>query len=150
MKGYQFSLRTLLAAIAAIGIGAALWTAKPSWQIGVIEAFLLAWVPASAALLAAHSSGVAKSWWIGIAAGCTFATILLLLADTNWSVMVYSIAPANLAPGRLGQLKVFVETLSLNFQTLLLLWAFAPVVGLLCVLTHWLLIRSADPAEPRD
>lgn len=30
MSRTQFSLRTMLAAVAAVGIGAALWTAKPS------------------------------------------------------------------------------------------------------------------------
>jgi len=33
MGGIQFSLRTLLAAIAAVGIGASLWTAEPSWHV---------------------------------------------------------------------------------------------------------------------
>jgi len=37
----QFSLRTLL--VAVVGIGAALWIAEPSWQIGVVETVFVTW-----------------------------------------------------------------------------------------------------------
>src|SRR6185437_6619039 len=56
MKGYQFSLRMMLAAVAVVGIGAALWVAEPSWQVGVVELLLSAWLLASVATLAALSS----------------------------------------------------------------------------------------------
>jgi hypothetical protein len=37
------------------------------------------------------------------------------------------------------------RNLSSKFRYLLVYWAFAPVVGLLCVLTHWLFIRPPEP-----
>jgi hypothetical protein len=64
MTGTQFSLRTLLAAVAVVGIGAGLWIAEPSWQVGTIEVLLLAWVPASLVVLACNSTGRTKAWWI--------------------------------------------------------------------------------------
>jgi hypothetical protein len=35
--------------------------------------------------------------------------------------------------------------MSASFRSVLVAWAFAPVVGLLCVFTHWLLIRPPEP-----
>ena len=140
----QFSLRTLLAAVAAVGIGAALWTAEPSWKVGAFEFLLLAWVPASAALLAAHSAGAARSWWIGITAESTLTTFIFFTHFVPLETLIFKNSSA-LYTG----LFYVAFNISESFRTALKLWAFAPIVGLLCVLTHWLFIRSADPAEPK-
>jgi hypothetical protein len=39
----------------------------------------------------------------------------------------------------------FLFDVSFGFRTIFLFWAFAPVVGLLCVFTHWLFIRRPEP-----
>lgn len=139
----QFSLRALLAAVAFLGIGAALWIAKPSWQVGAIETPIVAWVPASLIFLIANSTGRARAWWIGIAAGCMPALFFFLF----FFLQTFT-GPVRLSSVSWVKIWIF-EELSNQFPFLLLAWAFAPVVGLLCVLTHWLLVRPAS-AEPKD
>ena len=145
MSRMQFSIRTLLAAVAVVGISAALWVAEPSWQVGAMQSLLLAWVFASAAILSVNSYGKAKAFWFGVAVECV------------WAILVSSIAAASTPmdgagtfPEFLGWLPLFFIGMSVNFHGALAAMAFSPVVGLLCVLTHWLFIRSACPAEPRD
>lgn len=141
MNKMQYSLRMLLSAVTLAAIGAALWIAKPSWQIGVVEALVLAWVPASAVLLSVHSSGKAKAFWTGVAAQCILATALITLVDSSvagWVQFNYS------NPSAFDGLRGFAGALAASFRQVLLAWAFAPVVGLLCVLTHWLIIRPPE------
>ena len=137
MGGMQFSLRTLLAAIAVVGIGAALWTAKPSWQVGAVESILVAWALASAATLIVHTSGKAKAFWLGVGIQFSLATVVLIVGGGLFGYSRYG----------LNYFQVALESVSEGFRPVLAAWAFAPVVGLLCLLTHWLLIR---PPEPKD
>ena len=122
----QFSLRTLLAAVAIVGIGAALWVAEPSWWLGAIEFSLSAWVLASSGILLSHSTGKVKAFWLGVAVECIMPTAIQISVNASHFAWHF---------------EGFVMNFSLGFRTTLLLWAFAPVVGLLCVLTHWLLVR---------
>jgi hypothetical protein len=136
MSRTQFSLRTLLAAVAAVGIGTALWTAEPSWQVGAVELSLLGWGLASATILIANSAGMARAFWLG----CTVEFVLpaiLHVGSTNYSSLTLN-----------WHFESFLWNLSSQFRTVLLFWAFSPVVGLLCVFTHWLLIRP--PQGPQD
>lgn len=139
MQARQFSLRMLLAAVAVVGIGAALWVAEPSWQVGAIECLLLGWVPASAAVLSASSNGKARAFWIGFAAES-------ILPPTLFASFIGFDTPVfeDFQP-YLGFFRAFLTNLSANFRTVLLLWTFAPMAGLLCALTHWLLVRPAEP-----
>ena len=140
MARTQFSLRTLLAAVAAAGIAAALWVAEPSWQVGVFEILLLVLAPAAAIALAVHSTRTAKTWWIGIATALGFTSILLFLQSTM--LLIYD---SSIVESPLADLMRFAGALSFNFRSAILAWAFAPVVGLLCVFTNWLLIRPPEP-----
>ena len=144
MSRFQFSIRSLFAAVAFVGIGAALWVAEPSWQLGAVEALLLAWVPGSAVALSVHSTGKMRTFWIGCAIECvllsTFAVAL------GWYIGP-DIPPDETFPEYFGNAPFAMAILSRSFQTFLLIWAFAPVVGLLCVFTHWLLIRP--PQDPQ-
>ena len=135
MKGYQFSIRTLLAAVAVVGIGAALWVAEPSWKLGAFEALVLIWVPTSAIVLVVNSMGKAKTFWIGIAASCVATSLCFVrYAMPIESYSTYS-----------GMLQYLAYHISDRFWSVLLAWAFAPVVGLLCAFTHWLFIRPPEP-----
>ena len=142
----RFSIHTLLAAVAVVGIGTALWVAEPSWQLGLIEALFLIWVPASAVILSINSCGKARAWWIGFAAGCIFGVKLLLLSDSGVANLFNLQIPAIRGP--LGRLQASATALSSGFRILLLLWLLAPIVGLLCVFTQWLLVRP--PQGPQD
>ena len=137
MKGFQFSLRMMLAAVAVVGIGAGLWVAEPSWQVGVAEALIVAWTLTSAVILTVHSRGKARAFWMGCAGQCITAACFL-------PQFVLKIAPFGEFPEFLGMLPYLTDALSNNFRCFLVAWAFAPVVGLLCVFTHWLFVRPAD------
>lgn len=129
----------MLLAAAVAGLGAALWVAEPSWQVGAVECLLLGWAPASAAVLSAYTSGKARAFWMGF-------TVESILMPALFAAVIEFDAPVfeDFRP-YLGLFRAFLENLSANFRAVLLLWIFAPVVGLLCVCTHWLL---APPAEP--
>ena len=131
MRRLQFSLRMLLAAVAAVGIGAGLWVAKPSWQVGAVESMLVAWALASAATLIVHTSGKAKAFWLGVGIQCCLATVVLIVGGGLFGYSRYG----------LNYFQVALESVSEGFQPVLAAWAFAPVVGLLCVFTHRFFIR---------
>ena len=131
----QFSLRMLFVAVAVVGIGAALWVAKPSWQVGAVELMLAAWVLASAATLIVHTSGKAKAFWLGVGIQCTLAIAILMAGGGLFGYGRYG----------LNYFQVALLSVSEGFQPVMAAWAFAPVVGLLCVLTHRLLIRPPEP-----
>lgn len=139
MQDRQFSLRMLSAAVAVVGIVATLWVAEPSWQVGAIECLMLGWVPASAAVLSASSSGKARAFWIGFTAES-------ILPPTLFASFIGFDTPVfeDFQP-YFGFFRAFLTNLSANFRTVLLLWTFAPMAGLLCALTHWLLVRPAGP-----
>ena len=143
MSRTQFSLRTLFAAVAVVGIGAALWVAEPSWQVGAVEFLLLAWVPASAAILCFHSNGKAKAFWSGVTSQCVLLTFFYIAYSKafEFSPLDYTY-PTYLSA--FGAAPLMLIDLSRNFRPALTAWAFAPIVGLLCVLTHWLVVRQED------
>jgi hypothetical protein len=143
MSRTQFSLRSLLAAIGAVGVGAALWMAEPSWQVGAGAAFLLVFLPAAALTLAVHSTGIAKTWWTGLAVSTAFTSIFLLIRSAM--LLAYDSA---IVVTLWADLMGFAGALSYNFRSALVCWAFSPIVGLLCVFTHWLLIRPLQ--GPQD
>lgn len=140
MGRFQFSLRTMLAAVAAMGIGAALWVAEPSWQLGAFEAVFVTWFLAIPLMFIARSSGAARAWWIGIAVESVFATashtIAACSAFSIWGNV--SDYPLQSQP---DSLQWFGLRMAELFHPLLASWSLAPVVGLLCVATHWLFVR---------
>ena len=137
----------MLAAVAVVGIGAALWSAKPSWQLGAVEVVFAAWIPASAMMLARYSSGKTKAWWIGIAAECTFTAIVCNLAILSTYLSQRGVAFENLFDFPFFYAQYALLRLSFCLRQVLMSWAFAPVVGLLCVFTHWFLIRPTGPKD---
>ena len=134
MSRFQFSLRTLLAAVALVGIGAALWVAEPSWQVGAVEALLLAWVLGSVVALSVQSAGKLKTFWIGIGIESILPIVILIAGGE-----LFGYDDPNIS-----YFQVVLFNLSYRFHPILVAWAFAPVVGLLCVFTHWLLVRPKD------
>lgn len=138
----QFSLRTLLASVALVGIGAALWVAEPSPQVGAIEVVLASRVPTLAAIVGLKTLGKSKTWWFGN------AVTLAMLALLYTRECVTSVKEPGLS--HLLFVERFATQFSLHFRGLLLMSVvYAPVVGLLCVLTQWLLVRPAS-AERKD
>lgn len=142
MGRMQFSLRMLFAAVAVVAIGAALWVAKPSWQNGAVEVVFVAWTLTSAAMGSANSTGKTKAFWMGV-------TVESVLPAIAWAFLGSFGASTALVRSTSLKFELYLEILSQNFRLLLLAWAFAPVVGLLCVLTHRLLVRPAS-AERKD
>lgn len=140
MGRFQFSLRMMLAAVAVVGIGAALWVAEPSWQVGLVEAVFVTWLIALPLMFIGRSSGAARAWWIGIAVESIFATV-------SHAVAIYS---AFSIWGNISDLQLQSQPTSFHwfglrmaelFHPLIASWALAPAVGFLCYATHWLFVR---------
>ena len=148
MVRMQFSLRMLFAAVAVVGIGAALWVAEPSWQVGAVEVLLLAGVPASAVMLSIYCPRRLKPFWIGVTAQSlllVFFYSYFLQPGQFVNMQAVASVPGVMMPTFWDYLTTFLFRLSGYFRLALLFWTFAPVIGLLCVFTHWLLIRPPQP-----
>lgn len=75
---------------------------------------------------------------MGVAGQCILPTFDYLLHSHEAGGWLEEYVYPTFVNHQLGGLLVHTAR---TFRPILLLWAFAPVVGLLCVLTHWLLIR---------
>lgn len=117
--------------------------AEPSWQVGALECLLLGWVPACGTIISVHSIGKARAFWIGATIEAILPPVIYLAAFIGFDSPVFE----DFLPS-LGYFRVFLANLATHFRPVLALWAFAPIVGLLCVLTHWLLVRP--PQGPQD
>ena len=150
----QFSLRALLAAIAIVGIGAALWVAEPSWQVGILQTSFVLALPACVTVAAIQADRASRAFYMGLAFATTIPAVIYLLQLANESlVLIVDIAAAGIPSETSYKETQLLRGLSSScpfFKLAVSEWAFAPVVGFLCVLTHWLFIRSAGPAVPRD
>jgi hypothetical protein len=139
MSRTQFSVRHLLAVIAVVGIGAALWVAERSWQAGAAELLLTSVILPAIVILSVKSTGRAKAFWLGLAIESVSSSIV-------WFVSVgirmcdhpYGVDTA------LEKLQLALLFLTRDFRSLLLAWLFGPVGGLLCMFTYWLMAHSAD------
>lgn len=150
MSRTQFSLRTLLAAVAAVGIGAALWTTEPSWPIGLLQSLFVMAAPACIFVAAMHCRGASRFFWLGVAFAGTISAATyfyqlanecrVLIADRHWTHVPVGTQQFFLPEG--------LASSSIFFKLTLIQWSVAPVVGLLCVFTHWLLVRP--PQGPQD
>lgn len=153
MGRMQFSLRILLAAVAVVGIGAALWTAQPSWQVGILQTSFVLALPACVTVGAMQWSGHCRAFCVGLSFATTIPAVIFLLRVTNESaVLIVDSAVAGIPLETSGEEMQLLRGLSLSSSLFKLAagqWAFAPVVGLLCVFTHWLLVRPAS-AERKD
>lgn len=153
MSRTQFSLRTLIAAVAVVGIGAALWVAEPSWQVGILQTLFVLALPACVMAAAMRLSGPSRAFCIGLSFATTIPAAIFLLRLTNEGrVLIVDSAVAGIPLETSSDEMQLLRGLSLSslFKLAAGQWAFAPVVGLLCVFTNWLFIRSAGPAEPKE
>lgn len=143
MSRFQFSLRMLLVAVAVVGIGAALWRAEASWQAGAIEFLLVAWVVATVAMMSVNAKGRAKAFWMGVTTECVWPVLgyLPVVGFFSLNGVIESGHPVPPFLDTLDWFPLFLIGMSDSFRPVLLAWAFAPVIGLLCIFTHWLLAR---------
>lgn len=147
MRALQFSIRRLLGAVAAVGIGAALWSAQRSWQVGLLQALLVMAMPACIFIAAMHRKGASRAFLLGVAFVATSSSVNYFYQLANscrgtWMdssiAGMASIARPTFFPQGLAESPVF-------FKIALFQWSLAPFVSLLCVFTHWLFVRSAEP-----
>ena len=148
----QFSLRTLFAAVAVVGIGAALWVAEPSWQVGLLQSVIVLTFPACVTVAAIQLRGPSRAFCVGLSFATTIpAGIFMfhLTYECKVDVVVSAVAGVALESREEMLWLRGLSSMSPLFKVVAGQWAFAPVVGLFCVLTHWLLVRPAS-AEPKD
>ena len=133
MGRFKFSLRILLA---AVGIGAALWVAEPSWQVGAIEGVLLVIIPVLTIRFARRSRGKARAWWEGVGMACLCSILIFFYL---YSVRMH--APFAEAPitSPVASSTTFLANLSARFRFIIAFWAFAPAVGVFFIVMHRLI-----------
>lgn len=133
MTSIQFQRRIVATTAVLLCTGAALWVAEPSWQVGALECFLFGWVPSSAAILSANSTGKGKAFWLGFAVEAALPPSIYL---ARFGAPMFIAKPIGL------DFPHFLVDFSRVFRPVLMLWAFAPFVGLLCVGTHWFFVQQ--------
>jgi hypothetical protein len=145
----QFSLRMLFAAVAVTGIGGALWVAEPSWQVGILQTFLVLALPACGTVAAMQLSGPSRAFCVGLSFATTIAAATFMFHLTHaCKPELFGVVAGIFESNEGMQWRRGLSSTSSSFKAAAFQWAFAPVVGLLCVLTHWLLIQL--PQGPRD
>jgi hypothetical protein len=150
MSRTQFSLRTLLAAVAAVGIGAASLVAEPTWQSLVALEFVSILYATIGLIGVVETSGRVRSFWMGVSLPCGLAALLavifLPLCFAYHDIIAYQIVLPELA-------QYIAEFLR---PILGLFWLASLVNGLLGVLVHSLFVGDAGcqnsfspPPEPK-
>lgn len=143
MRRFQLLLE-LIPPTVAVAIVATLSTAKPSWQLGLLQALLALAAPACACVVVMNGGGLRKAFFVGVSIPAAFAALLFLnrfaqCAGPNW------MDEGGEAYGNVDLNRGLTATTSL-FKIVLMLWGLSPVVGALCVLTYWFAARSPQPA----
>ena len=129
MKGYQFSIRTLLAAVAAVMAKFAVSDHEPHWATASLLIFLCMAFTALLAAGARNLGGYLGTFCFGGLIPAAMATLHCICELDDWGG--FRSLPAVL---------VMVETP--NTRAIIgLLWASIPTIGLLCVAAQWLFIR---------
>lgn len=125
----QFSLRTLLAAVAVVGIGAALWVAEPSWQAGLAGLFAVLIIPAFSLVAIANTKRYAHTFFIGffVPAICFAFFCVGTMTEHWWN-------------GGRGETYLqwvhMLEGVSLHLHLYITAPVIFPIVGLCCVVMH--------------
>lgn len=152
MARVQFSLGMLLAAVAVVAIGAALWVAEPSWPVGLLQALFVMAGPACAAAAAIQRQGARRIFGLGVAFALTIpATTYFYLLSNECRVLI---ADRHWTRVPIGTQQLFIpdglEGSPVFFKLALCQWSLAPLVGLLCVLTQRLFLPPATSRERKE
>ena len=135
---FQFSIRWIFAGTMAVACAAGLWVATPSWQLGVIELVLIFFVPAFAAVSSLGSKGYARDFWVGVLVSTVLGWLVLFLVlfpHGNWAFVNGYVDMGEVELALMG----FFATFARYGRFMVVFWSFAPLVGILCVVTRWLI-----------
>lgn len=141
---FQFSIRFVLVATAAIAAGAAAVCAKPSWQSSLALGCLSVLFSTAGIVAAKQVDGHLQTFWIGTAVVLALGPVFAM-SFAAWFGMLLSLGPTK-SP------KEFMEGYAWGAPILKLvlpgIWCAAPVNGLVAVLVHSLFAnRPNEPAE---
>lgn len=131
MSRFQFAIRTLSAGVAA-WIIAVLLTIRPSWQLGLLQSFLVLAAAACSLVAVIQSAGIRRSFFLGVSVPTAISALLFLERLSAECCEV-------------GDENVYIDeglaAVTPFFKIVLMLWGISPVVGILCVLMHWFWVR---------
>ena len=136
----RFSLGAIFAAIAFVAGYAGLWIARPSWQLGFVEALLAFAVPVTALSAAWKANSHARTFLLAIAL-VAMAPLAGQIDFAAHKQITFVATTTGAYPILELDFRGALLACSESFRITLVAWAFAPVVGLLCVLTQRL-VRS--------
>jgi hypothetical protein len=139
---FQFSIRFLLVATAAIAAGTAAVCAKPSWPSSLALGCLSVLFSTAGIVAAKQASGNLQTFWIGTAVVLALGPVFAM-SFAAWFGMLMSLGPSK-PP------QEFMEGHAWGAPLLKLvlpgLWCAAPINGLVAVLLHWLFAPNRKPS----
>jgi hypothetical protein len=136
---FQFSIRWVLVATAAVAIWAGLWVADPNgddpWWLGLIVFAVALTLPALCGVALFHSTGGSRAFWFG--------SFFVLVVSTLMH-LCFVAAEGLGRPKNPNEPWTYIETVlvfsAYDRHFFLVMNPFAPVVGLLCAGLHWLMV----------
>lgn len=133
---FQFSIRRLVAATAAIAGSAGAVVARPSWQSLVAMEGMALFFITSAAIAARHASGAMRAFWIGCLMSFGMAAIVAS-AGLPW-FLIWDL----LTNGKIEQagLALIAESLEIPLAAF---WCAAPANGLIAAAIHGLFCKAS-------
>ncbi len=142
---FQFSLRLMLAAVAAVGLATVALQGGRSLPAGFIRLFLVLAFPAMTATISLRARGSRQAFWTG-----AFFAALAAFFKHFAEFGTYSVELPQVDGHRFELLLEYLRTSTkIESQTIGLLWLLMPVVGALCALTYWLLFQGEAPRDER-
>ncbi len=143
MTRFQFSLRILLAGVAAVGLATIALQVRGSILAGAIRILLALGFPALTATISLHTRGPVRAFWMG-AFFASLAAFFKHFAEFG----TYSLELSQ-DGYPFESLVGYVKTLTQLYPQIIgLLWLSMPVVGLACASTYWLAFGGGPDCNP--
>ena len=135
---FQFSIRLMLVATAAVAAAVGAVTAEPSWLSLAVLEFLTIFFAAASVIVLRQATGNWRTFLIGVVVGHCMAVV------AGGHVIPWFVPYQHGL--NVSELEDYAAGAAQSLRYILpAIWCAAPINGLLCVLIHWLIW----PREPR-
>jgi hypothetical protein len=145
-KPFQFSIRWILVATAAVAIWAGLWAADPNgddpWWLGLIVLAVALTLPALCGVALFQTTGSSRAFWFG-----TFFVLVVSTFTHSCFVAAEGLGRPRDPTGPWKYIETVFTFSAYDRHFFLVITPFAPVVGLLCAGLHRL---TAGRHSPKD
>jgi len=144
-RPFQFSIRWIMVATAAVALGAWLCISDPSPWLGVVGVIIHIALPVLCRVAQGETFGGVRAFWLGVGFIMTLsaAGFFLILVVEIWG------NPPGEAPPAWDGVARGLTTASCFLRMFVPFMAFAPLVGLLSAVFHRLVVRGKKSNEDR-